>query len=116
MIELNVEELTVKQVRQLQALFGQQPQQQETKHPFRIGANYFIRTVTMNHTGRLVEVTPTELVLEDAAWIADSGRFADALKKSLFDEIEPFPAGRVIVGRGAIIDASEISTIPTSQK
>jgi hypothetical protein len=50
----------------------------EAKHPFNIGANYFIRTVTHYHTGRLVEVTENELVLEDAAWIANSGRFADA--------------------------------------
>ena len=85
-------------------------------HPFKIGANYFIRTVTFHHTGRLVEVTPTELVLEDAAWIADSGRFSDALKTSTFSEVEPFPSGRVIIGRGALIDAAEISTIPLSQK
>ena len=81
-----------------------------------IGANYLIRTVTMIDTGRLVQVTPMELVLEDAAWIADTGRFADALKKSEFAEVEPFPDGRVIIGRGSIIDAVEILTLPRSQK
>ena len=85
-------------------------------HPFKLGANYFIRTVTHHHTGRLVEVTLTELVLEDAAWIADSGRFSNALKSCDFLEVEPFPSGRVIVGRAAMIDAVEIATIPTSQK
>lgn len=84
--------------------------------PWRIGANYLIRTVTMIDTGRLVEVTPTELVLEDAAWIADSGRFSDAVHKALFNEVEPFPEGRVIIGRGSVIDAVEITTIPRSQK
>src|SRR3990167_4090803 len=49
--------------------------------PWKIGKCYLIRTVTMIDTGRLVEVTEQELVLEDAAWIADTGRFADALQK-----------------------------------
>jgi hypothetical protein len=81
----------------------------DVSHPFKIGAIYLIRTVTMIDTGRLVEVTPTELVLEDAAWIADTGRFADAVRSCVFGEVEPFPAGRVIVGRGALIDAVEIA-------
>jgi hypothetical protein len=84
--------------------------------PWRIGANYLIRTVTMIDTGRLVDVTPTELVLEDAAWIADTGRFSGAVSKASFGEVEPFPAGRVIIGRGAVIDAVEIHTVPRSQK
>lgn len=112
-MEIKIDELTVGQIKQIQSLFNGAP---AISHPFKIGANYFIRTVTMNHTGRLVEVTPTELVLEDAAWIADTGRFSDALKSSLFDEIEPFPKGRTIIGRGALIDAAEVSNIPTSQK
>jgi hypothetical protein len=54
--------------------------------------------------------------LEDAAWIADTGRFADALKSGKFNEVEPFPDGQVIVGRGAIIDAIQISVTPREQK
>lgn len=81
-----------------------------------IGKIYLIRTVTMIDTGRLVAVTPHELVLEDAAWIADTGRFADALQSASFNEVEPFPAGRVIVGRGAIIDAVQIGTTSREQK
>lgn len=88
-----------------------------TSEPFKIGSNYFIRTVTHHHTGRLVAVFPGELVLEDAAWIADDGRFADAIQSCEFAEIEPFPKGkRVIIGRASIIDAIEIDRIPTSQK
>ena len=85
-------------------------------HPYKIGAVYLIRTVTMIDTGRLVAVTEQELVLEDAAWIADTGRFHDALKKVEFNEVEPFMDGKVIVGRGAIIDAQEISKTQRSQK
>ena len=81
-----------------------------------IGKTYLIRTVTMNDTGRLVMVTPQELVLEDAAWIADTGRFADAVKNATFGEVEPFPDGKVVIGRGSIIDAVQIKVSPRSQK
>ena len=81
-----------------------------------IGKNYLIRTVTMIDTGRLVAVGEHELVLEDAAWIADTGRFAASLVSCEFSEVEPFPAGRVIIGRGAIIDACEIKTLPRKVK
>ena len=113
---VNIEELTIKQALQLGSLLSPHPVDGTAGNPFRVGKNYFIRTVTHHHTGRLVEVTATELVLEDAAWIADSGRFADALKSCSFAEVEPFPSGRVIIGRGALVDAVEISTIPLSQK
>lgn len=86
-------------------------------HPFTIGANYFIRTVTHHHTGRLVLVTKTELVLESAAWIADDGRLGEALRTGNFQEVEMFPPGRrVIIGRGSLIDATEIGTLPTVTK
>ena len=70
----------------------------------------------MVDTGRLVAVTDKELVLEDAAWIADTGRFSDALKKCQFNEVEPFPDGKVILNRSAIIDAMRIPEVQRSQK
>ena len=84
--------------------------------PYQLGKNYLFRLVSLYDTGRLVAVTPTELVLEDAAWIADTGRFADALKTATFGEVEPFPSGRVIIGRGTLIDAVEITNLPRKQK
>jgi hypothetical protein len=84
--------------------------------PWEIGANYLIRTVTMFQTGRLVAVGPQELVLEDAAWIADTGRFSDALQTGKFTEVEPFPDGQVIVGRMAIVDAVKIKKLPREQR
>lgn len=84
--------------------------------PWNIGAIYLIRTVTMIDTGILVAVTPTELVLEEAAWIADTGRFSDAIAKAEFNEVEPFPAGKLIIGRGSIVDAIEITKVQRSKK
>ena len=81
-----------------------------------IGKNYLIRTATMIDVGRLVAVTDHELVLEDASWVADTGRFAKALETSDFSEVEMFPKGQVIVGRSALIDAVMITKLPTATK
>ena len=103
---MKIEELTIGQVREI-----------ASSHPFNIGGNYFLRTVTHHLTGKLEEVHFQELVLSQAAWIANDGRFADALVSGEFDEVEPFPKGaKVIVGRASLIDAVEIQTLPTIQK
>lgn len=84
--------------------------------PWQIGKIYLIRSVTKTNTGRLVAVYENEIVLTDAAWIADTGRFADALASADFAEVEPYPKGsEVIVGRGAIEDAVQIAAAPTEQ-
>jgi hypothetical protein len=79
----------------------------------------FVRTVTMNYCGRITRVTPTEIVLEDASWIADTGtRLSNFLKGefSSSTEIEPFH-DKVIVPRTAIIDATIWSAaLPREQR
>lgn len=77
-----------------------------------VGDTYLIRTVTMIDTGVLVSIDQHEIVLKDAAWIADTGRFNAALKTGKFAEVEPFPDGLVAVGRGSIIDAVRIAESP----
>lgn len=102
---MNIEELTLKELLS----------QSETAF-WRIGVKYFIRTVTHHHTGELVAFTPNEIVLKNAAWIADDGRLTDALRSGVFNEVEMFPDRNVLVGRNSIIDAVEITSIPISQK
>ena len=109
---MDLDELTIGDAKKLASMFSKCAQES----PWEVGKNYLIRTVTMIQTGRLVAVMPQELVLEDAAWIADTGRFADALRTGKFCEVEPFPDGRVIVGRGAVIDAVQIAITPREQK
>jgi len=79
------------------------------KGVWQIGKNYFIRTVTMALCGKLVDVQEKELVLQNASWVADTGRFSNFIKDGTLSnsaEVEPFPDGLVIVGRGALIDAT----------
>lgn len=111
---MNIDDLTLGQLKQIQALAA--PNQQGGETAFEVGRQYFIRTVTYHHTGRLAAIYPNELVLEDAAWIADSGRFADALASGNFNEVEPFP-NPVIIARSSIVDATEFEgALPRTQK
>ena len=84
-------------------------------NPFmEIGGCYFIRTVTHFFTGRLIWVGDKEICLEDACWIADTGRFNEFVAGKTVNESEPFPKGaKVIVGRGSIIDMVERDLILT---
>jgi hypothetical protein len=70
-----------------------------------IGKNVFIRTVTHYYTGRLEAVEDGFLHLEQAAWVADTGRFGEALAKGTLSEVEPYPSG-CAVSLGAVVDVS----------
>lgn len=111
---MQLEELKLKDVLCLVSAL-QQPQQ-STDLFWKPGAKYFIRTVTHHHTGILVAITQQEIILKQAAWIPSDGRFTQALEKCEFEEVEVFPDRNVAIGRGSLIDAVEIATIPTSQK
>ena len=78
----------------------------DNSHSLKIGQRYFVRTVTHYYTGELTAVTDADIVLEHAAWIADTGRFSAALETGELSEVEPFP-NEVIVSRSAIVDVSE---------
>ena len=88
---------------------------------FRVGASYLIRTVTHIYTGRVVAIGAHSVQLEQAAWIADTGRFADAVASGPqalnSSEIEPFGVRRPYVHFGAMVDHVEIDwSLPETQK
>ena len=109
---LDIESLTLKEIREIAAIANPQ----SSSNPWEIGKIYLIRTVTMIDVGRVVAVYPTEIVLEEACWVADTGRFAQAVATAEFGETEPFPDGRVIVGRGSIVDSVQIKQTIRVQK
>ena len=116
---VNIEDLTVKEVREIAALVnGVSGQQPCTTSPWIVGKKYLIRTVTMIFTGCLVQVAAQELVITDVAWIAETERWADAVRGGSFKEVEPYPDGAdVIIGRGSIIDAVVVDwELPRKQK
>ena len=85
-------------------------------NPLQVGNKVLIRTVTAFQVGKIVEENEHGYVLVDASWVADTGRFATALAKSDFSEVEPFCAP-VFVSKGAIVDATiYLGQLPLNQK
>lgn len=89
---------------------------------YEVGSNYYIRTVTYHFVGELIakysKGSVSELIFKKCSWIAESGRYADALKKGEFEEVEPYPPNvKVSINRTAIVDGSEwLHDLPTKQK
>lgn len=74
--------------------------------PFTVGECYFIRTVTMYYVGRLKRISGQWLILEDASWICDTGRFHDFLKDGKCNEYEAF-IDNIYVPVGSVIDITK---------
>ena len=111
---MNIDDLTLGELKEIQGMCGSR----DKKSPYKIGQAYLIRTVTMIYTGRLVSIHEHELVVTEAAWIADTGRWAQACAEGKLSEVEPYVSGdNVIVSRGAILDVSPWhKDLPTVQK
>jgi len=110
---MNIDSLTLGEIKKLQNIFKGEGCQELLMEE---GKSYFIRTVTHHYTGRCVKSNKSWVELEDAAWIADDGRFHDFLKTGDANEIEPF-VNSVRVPVGAILDVTEWQhALPRSQK
>jgi hypothetical protein len=76
-------------------------------HPYHLGKTYCFRTVTQVIIGRLAVVLPGEVVVYDAAWVADTGRWSVALATGQLRDVEPYPDGPVVISRAALVDVCE---------
>ena len=79
-------------------------QYQQMEVPFEVGGAYFIRTVTYFATGRVKAIVGQFLVLDEAAWVADTGRFSNALASGILEEVEPVEVD-MYVNMNSITDA-----------
>ena len=80
-----------------------------------IGKVYAFRTVTMIYTGRIKDISANEVLIDEAAWIPDSGRWAAFVDKGEHNEAEPYTRP-VILSRGAFLDVTEIPSVIRKQK
>jgi hypothetical protein len=79
------------------------------------GKKVFIRTVTYHMVGKIEAIKDGMIELSDASWIADSGRFSNAIKNGDLNEVEP--VGDACVSLGALVDAFPWThDLPTNQK
>ena len=89
--------------------------EKDTETPFQIGKAYFFRTVTYHLVGQVKRIIGKFIELENASWVADSGRFMNAIKEGKLDEVEP--VGTAYISTDAITDAFPWShKLPDEQK
>lgn len=67
-----------------------------------IGKQLFMRTVTYHIVGKVENIIGSFFILSNASWIADSGRFMNAIKDGELNEIEPL--GDWMVNYNSITD------------
>lgn len=94
-------ELSISDIREL---LGSTP---ATVNQQLVGKKVFIRTVTCYYTGLVVAESDKWIVLEDAAWIPNTGRFSTALANGDLTEIEPYPDGAMWINSASVVDVSE---------
>ncbi|MCP4537814.1 MAG: hypothetical protein GY832_11780 [Chloroflexi bacterium] len=82
---------------------------------------FFFRAVTYHCVGRVIDwmldgtTTSWIAVLEDASWVADSGRFMQAIKDGTLAEVEP--VGLMYLNMGSVVDFFPWRhPLPTEQK
>jgi hypothetical protein len=67
-----------------------------------IGKKWFFRTVTYHLVGEVTKKIGNILQLENASWVADSGRFMNAIKEGKLSEVEP--VGTAFINLDSVTD------------
>lgn len=80
-----------------------------------VGGKYFFRTVTYHLVGEVKKIVGKFAVLKTASWVADSGRFMNAIKDGTLNEVEP--VGEAYVNLDTVVDFFPWKhKLPTEQK
>jgi hypothetical protein len=108
---MNIDALTLGEIKDISKLVGTS----KKEVPFEVGKAYFLRTVTYHIIGKVEKIIGDFLVLSNASWVADSGRFMNAIKEGTLNEVEP--VGNWVVNVGSITDGGEWKHgLPITQK
>ena len=82
---------------------------------FEVGDKYFFRTVTYHLVGKIEAREGDWLKLSDASWVADSGRFTQAIQKGTLSEVEP--VGTAFINLATATDVFPwLHELPSKQK
>ena len=110
---MNIDELTLGQLKEISKMCGSA---QKQSAPVEIGQAYLFRTVTHIEVGRVVSVSGDFITIEDASWIADTGRYHDCLAQGVFSEVEPYPTTSTLNSASFINYAPWPHELPKEQK
>ena len=67
-----------------------------------IGGKYYFRTVTYHQVGEVEKIVGRFAFLKNASWVADSGRFMQAIKDGTLSEVEP--VGDAFINLDTVVD------------
>lgn len=81
-----------------------------------VGRGYLFRTATDYWSGILIDQTATELLIDRAAWISETGRLSQALRNNSFEEVEPVPGPFPLERQGLMASIPLTGDPPTEQK
>ena len=80
-----------------------------------VGHSFFFRTVTYHMVGEVKDLFGNFVVLRNASWVADSGRFSQAIKEGTLSEVEP--VGEAFLNLNSVVDFFPWKhRLPTRQK
>ena len=80
-----------------------------------IGKKFFFRTVTYHLVGRVEKIIGQIIELSTASWVAESGRFMQAIKEGKLNEVEP--VGQAFLNFQSVTDFFPWNhDLPTEQK
>lgn len=82
-----------------------------------VGKCYSFRTVTMIYTGKIKSMVGDEILLEKAAWVAETVRWSEYCKTLACKEVEPY-CQDVVIFRSGLLDVFEVEEkyLPLKQK
>lgn len=80
-----------------------------------VGKKFFFRTVTYHIVGKVEKIVGNMAQLSGASWVADSGRFMNAIKDGELNEVEPL--GEWFINLNSLTDFGEWKhKLPTNQQ
>jgi hypothetical protein len=102
---INIESLTLAELREIAKLACYLTPGASTGDvfPFKRDDVVCVITVTLWFVGRLAAYDAASIVLDDAAWVADTGRFSELFATGEACEVEPLPPGPFAIQRSAVI-------------
>ena len=110
---MSINDMTIGEFKKLSDIFCGK---QSNDCPVKIGKAYLFRTVTHIEVGRVLNVSGKFVTLEEASWIADTGRYHDCLAKGVFSEVEPYPETTTINTESLINFCPWPHDLPKEQK
>lgn len=110
---MDINEITIGQAKSLVDLFSATT----NALPFEMGKKYLIRIVTHSWVGKVNEIIGDYVLLEQASWVADTGRLHKAVKGEFDSNAEIEHVGNAGMNMAAVIDFVQWNCeLPTETK